>query len=106
VSAQASRHAAASPVSCWSASCMPFKAPPRHLSSLVPRRTSRDEAPGSGQARQAGPSLRLELHPVLPPSFPTSMPTPSTTFLPRVTPQPQTPPSLPTRILVGAGHGF
>jgi hypothetical protein len=40
VSAQASRHAAASPVSCWSASCMPFKAPPRHLSSLVPRRTS------------------------------------------------------------------
>jgi hypothetical protein len=26
-----------------------------------------DEAPGSGQARQAGPSLRLELHPALPP---------------------------------------
>ena len=66
-----------------------------------------DEGPGSGQARQAGPSLRLVLHPVPPSGLlsPWRLSLRLRRFL-RTRTLPDIPAPSPTRILVGADHGF
>jgi len=99
--AGAPKYASASLGSGRSASCASSKRP-ELIVEFCPAAELLDEAPGSGQARQAGPSLRLELHPVLPsgnlpqgrlhPHLPPSL---------RARMLPYIPSSTATRILVG-----